>query len=231
MKKFVLLLIALFTLSMTNAQEISIGAKAGINYGATLTSDSDYNDNFEARLAPMFGVVAEFALTDKFSVQPELLYYPSGAKLKEIEQYIPTGIDTGFDATINGDRKVDYLNLPIMMKYYVMDGLSLEVGPYVGFLLAAKSTQTITDAAGNTIDAMSWEDEDVKEEYNSIDFGLGLGASYKLNNGLFFTGRYNYGLSNIEADEEDLEKDGEIGTDSFTIKNQMISISVGYMFM
>ncbi len=222
MKKSVLLLVALFTLSMTNAQGISVGVKAGINYGATLTSDSDYNENFDPIIAPMFGVVAEFALTDKFSVQPEALYYPSGFKIKEFEDY-------GY--TTNGDGALSYLDIPVMMKYYVMDGLSLEAGPYVGFLLAAKSTLTVTDPDGEVFDAVSYEDLDIKDHYNSIDFGLGLGASYKHSSGVFGTLRYNLGLSNIDADDEGEEKDGEIGTDSFTIKNNILSFSVGYMFM
>ncbi|RZJ55928.1 MAG: PorT family protein, partial [Flavobacterium sp.] len=34
---------------------------------------------------------------------------------------------------------LSYLNVPIMAKYYVIEKLSLEAGPQIGFLLSAKN--------------------------------------------------------------------------------------------
>ena len=223
MKKLVVVMIALFTLSIAQAQDVSVGVKAGVNYGATLTSDSDYNAQFNPIIGPHFGVVVEIGLSDVFSVQPELLYSPSGFNYDDSAEEF-----SGLSYNLNG--KVNYLNIPVMAKYYVTEALSIEAGPYFGFLLSAKVDGEVK--FGDAVVA-SFDDEDVKDDYNSTDVGFGAGASYELESGLFFTVRYNLGLSNIEADEEETleSKAGEIGSDDFTIKNNIFQFSLGYKFM
>src|SRR5690606_41337089 len=97
---------------------------------------------------------------------------------------------------------------PVMAKVYVTEGFNVHAGPYAGFLLGAKAK------AGD-------EDEDIKEEYKGLDFGIGFGAGYELESGLNFGARYNLGLANIGETEE--------GDDS-KITNQVIQISVGFNF-
>ncbi len=76
----------------------------------------------------MLGVVAEIMVSDMFAVQPELIYSSQGSDYEES--------DEGFD--FSGTVKLDYLNIPVMAKYYVAEGFSVEAGPQVGFLLSAK---------------------------------------------------------------------------------------------
>lgn len=224
MKKLVLVMIALFTLSITNAQDVSVGIKAGVNYAGTLTTDSDYNDQFNPVIGPNFGAIVEIGLSDVFSVQPELLFSPSGFQFDD-------GADgyNGVDFDVTG--KVNYLNIPIMAKYYATEALSIELGPYFSFLLSAKLDGDVK--VGDFVVA-SYDNEDVKDDYESLDVGFGGGASYELENGLFFTVRYNLGLTNIEAEaeaEEVGEKGGELGSADFAIKNNIFQFSVGYKFM
>ena len=190
-KSFLIIAIIVFGLTNLNAQEVKFGAKAGLNL-ASITGDE--TDGIESRTAFHVGAVAEISVSDKFSVQPELLYSAQGAK-DSFE-----GIDV--------DAKIDYLNLPIMAKYYVAEGFSLELGPQVGFLLSAKA-----EGGGESID--------FKDETKGIDFGANFGVGYKLESGLNFGARYNLGLSNIN--------DGE-GSDDFKNQNSVIQLSVGYFF-
>lgn len=62
--------------------------------------------------------------------------------------------------------------------------------------------------------------EDVTKAFSTIDFGLGIGASYRLNMGLFFGARYTLGLSNINDFE---------GA-NFKNHNDVFQISAGYSF-
>lgn len=222
MKKLVLVMIAVFAFTFANAQEVSFGVKAGVNYAGTLTSDSDYNAQFNPVIGPNFAVVAEIRLSDVFSVQPEIMFSPSGFNADDdAEGY------QGVDFDVNG--KVNYLNIPIMAKYYATEALSIEAGPYFGFVLSAKLDGDVK--VGDFVVA-SYDNEDVKDDYESLDVGFGGGASYELENGLFFTARYNVGLMNIEAETEEMEeKGGEVGSDDFTIKNNIFQFSVGYKFM
>ncbi len=183
MKKYFLTAAAVFGLmSAVSAQDISFGAKAGINI-ANFSGDAVGNSSL---IGFHIGGTAEIELSDEFSFQPELMYSAQGAS---------------FDF---GDSKLTYLNIPLMAKYYVAEGFSLEAGPQVGFLLSAKN-----------------KDVDFKDEVKGIDFGINAGVGYKLDSGLNFGVRYNLGLSNINDTED---------TDDFKTKNTVIQLSVGYMF-
>ncbi len=193
MKKLVVLAVALFTFSLMNAQ-FSLGAKAGVNLASWNISEDDEDDMLKNRIAYHVGVVAEISLSDKFSVQPELLYSSVGAKMEFME--------------MEADLITDYLSIPIMVKYYAVEGLGIEVGPQIGFPLSATAK-----AEG--------EEDDFKDELESIDFGLGFGASYKLEMGVFFNARYVLGMTNIMKEVDDDEY----------IKNNVFQFSVGYMFL
>ena len=193
MKKLLLTaVIAVISIVSINAQEF--GAKAGVNF-ASLNGDED----FDGRTSFFVGGVVEFEISESFSIQPELLYSSQGAKSSFSEE----GFD--FESTI----KLDYLNIPIMAKYYVTEGLSIEAGPQVGFLLSAKA-EVKEDGESDS--------EDIKDELKSVDFGLNFGLGYKLDSGLNFGARYNLGLSNV-PDEDD-----------FDLKNGVFQIAIGYFF-
>jgi len=196
MKKLVLVMIAVFAFSFANAQDFSLGVKAGVNYAGTLTTDSDYNALFKATIGPHFGLVAEYGLSDVFSLQGEILYSPSGADGDG------DGLDwNGVDFNSNVNAKLSYLSIPVLAKYYVTEALSLEMGPYFSFLMSAKKDGVFSfdhPQAGEVV-VVEYEDEDVKDQYNSTDVGAAFGAGYELENGLFFGLRYTLGLTDIDA--------------------------------
>jgi len=197
MKKFLIFtVIAFFGFALMNAQDINFGAKAGVNF-ASITGDD--TDDLDMRTSLHVGVVAEIVISETFSFQPELLYSAQGAK-ESIEN-----VDLTF--------KVDYLNLPLMAKFYVGEGFSLEAGPQIGFLLSSKFEG---EEDGNSMSV------DMKDYLKGIDFGLNLGFGYKLESGLNFGARYNFGFSDLNDSEE------EFGTSS--IKNSVIQAYVGFFF-
>ena len=182
MKKLIIITaFAVFGFNTSNAQDLSFGVKAGVNF-ATFTGD----DSAEANGLTSFhvGGVLNIGITDKFSVQPELLYSGQGS-----------------DSRL-GDFKLDYINIPLLAKFMVVDGLSLEAGPQIGFLTSAKL-----------------KGGDIKDFVKGTDFSGVVGAGYLLDSGLNFAARYNFGFSNNA--ETDLNID---------LKNAVFQLSVGYMF-
>ncbi|WP_106793891.1 porin family protein [Aquimarina sp. Aq78] len=184
MKKVVLItVIAALGLSNVNAQKIRLGAKGGLNL-AFITGDNTKN------LDPItdfhFGAMAEIKVSNKFSLQPELIY--SGQ-----------GYDTSIDS--EGIIALNYLNIPLIAKYYVTERLSLEAGPQIGFLLSTK---------GGT--------KDYKDLFKTTDFGMNFGLGYKLDNGLYFSARYNLGLTDINNIDGISDKN----------KNGVFQLSIGY---
>ncbi len=95
-----------------NAQDFHFGAKAGVNF-ASITGDDA--DDLDGRTAFHVGLVAELGLSDKFAIQPELIYSAQGAD--------ESGVDLG----------IDYLNLPVLAEFKVSENFSLQAGPQFGF--------------------------------------------------------------------------------------------------
>ena len=205
-KQLFSIVFALFGALFLSAQ-VTYGVKAGINF-ATVTGD--FTEEAESRTGLHVGGFVEVPISERFSFQPELLYSMQGAKASVSETF--EGIMLSQDVT----RKQDYLNIPLMVKYYLIENLSIEAGPQVGFLLSAKG-EVESSFNGESIT----EDIDFKDEASSIDFGFNLGAAYQLDMGLFFGARYNFGLSNINDNEDS----GELSQ-----QNAVFQLSVGYIF-
>jgi hypothetical protein len=179
MKKIILTMAAVFAVSFANAQDkkggssdMKFGVKAGLN-NSNYTGDADT----DAATSFYVGGLVDFAVSEKFHVQPELLYSVEGAD----------------------EDSMTFLRLPIMAKYYVADGFSLQAGPEFAFKIAA-------------------ENELTDEFSKSLDYGLGLGAGYELESGLFFDARYNLGLANISD------------VDGFDVGTSSIQVGLGYRF-
>jgi len=184
----------LFGLTCVNAQDVNFGAKAGANF-ATISSDNF--DSFDSRTAFHLGFVAEIMINDTFAFQPELLYSSQGSDYSEVD--------------LEGSIKLDYLNIPLMAKYYVGEGFSLEAGPQVGLLLSATDEGEFEGGS---------YDDDIKDFVKGIDIGVNFGVGYKLESGLNFGARYNLGLSDVN---DDYEEGG-------TYKNSVIQAYVGFFF-
>jgi opacity protein-like surface antigen len=182
MKKIVLSAVAVMVFGFTNAQSAKFGLKSGLNI-SNLTGDVSDNSS---KTGIALGATAEFKVSDKFAIQPELVYSMLGAK----------------NSLVNENLNLGYLNIPVMLKYYVADKFSLESGPQIAFLLSAK--------AGST---------DVKSEVNSTDFGFNFGGGYDFTKNISAGVRYTAGLSSIAKDS---------GSDK--VHNSNFAIALAYKF-
>ncbi|MDP3946883.1 MAG: porin family protein [Lutibacter sp.] len=171
---------------------VSVNAQTSFGAKAGLNVanlSGDISDN-KSLIGFNVGVFAEITLADSFYLQPELLYSTQGATFDE------SSLDFSADLNLN------YINIPIMFKYDVANRFYLEAGPQVGFLVMAEVL-----------------DQDVKDEFESIDFGANFGLSYGFTEKLFAQARYNIGLTNIAKDNGDDK-----------ISNAVLSFSLGYKF-
>ncbi|WP_298521113.1 porin family protein [uncultured Kordia sp.] len=183
MKKLLIVLTGLFFIANANAQDVKFGVKAGVNFANVEGAPV----NLDSRTGFHVGVTTELMFSDKFSVQPEVIYSAQGAKLDNI-----------------GTTELDYIAIPVMAKYYIIDGLSIEAGPQVSFLV--NDTVTYEDSA--------LENDNANVE--SFDFGVNFGLGYKFNNGFFAQARYNLGIAAIQENPD--------------ITNRVFQLSVGYQF-
>ncbi|MBT8254067.1 MAG: PorT family protein [Flavobacteriaceae bacterium] len=194
MKNVFLILVALLFSFTINAQGVDLGLKAGLNLSSFSGDDTE---DLSMLTGIHFGAMADISISDGFSVQPEVLYSTQGTKYSESDGY-------------DGKLKFNYLNIPVIAKVEVTDGLNLEAGPQIGFLLSAKDEFNSPGDSG---------EEDVKEFFKATDFAFALGLSYEMETGLYLGARYNFGIIDVW--------DTETG---FTNRNSVFQFSVGYLF-
>ena len=159
MKNLSLLLLFVFPAIAAGAQEVSFGAKGGLNL-AKVTG----TDNGKTRASIHIGAFARIGLTEEWSIQPELVYSGQGYKWDP-----PVLEDVNF--------AVNYINLPVMLQYHIIPEFHLEAGPQIGFRVAAK--------AKNDGDALDIKDATKGIDFGlgfglgyTFDMGLGVGARY-----------------------------------------------------
>jgi opacity protein-like surface antigen len=181
-----------------NAQKAEFGVKAGVNIASQKFSGVGAPSP-SAVTAFQVGAFLEVKISDKFSIQPELLYSLQGSSF----DFKSGTIDT------KNTLKLAYINIPVMFKYYAAEKFSLEAGPQIGFLTSA---EIVTEAMGQSVT------QDIKSSFKSVDFGLNIGAGYDFTEKISAGVRYNLGLTNI----------GKNDGSGDSIKNNVFSITVGY---
>ena len=115
----------------------------------------------------------------------------------------------------NPEIRTQYINVPVLAKFYIADGFNLQAGPQIGFLTGAD----LKGEDGNKVD--------ISDSIKSTDFGILLGAGYKMPMGLTIDARYNLGLSNIYDGATD-EVGGLSSNDK--LKNGVFQVGLGYQF-
>ncbi len=171
MIKNILFILAIVFFAQSNAQSLNLGGKTGVNFVVLNTDNSrNYVNIFNYHI----GAVGRVRITEKFSVQPELLYSTQRYSYETLRYYM------------------DYINLPILADYKVVRGLSLQGGPQFGFNVKKR----VKMKAGDDTAGMDRNLENVE----ALNIGLGFGAQYKLPINLFFQARYTFGLTRIYDD-------------------------------
>ncbi|MEJ1222932.1 porin family protein [Sediminicola sp. 1XM1-17] len=158
--------------SALNAQAVNIGIKGGLN---SYTIGGDDTEDIDGKLGYNVGLLGHIHLSERFGLQPEIVYSTQGAKANDG----------------SGDVKIslDYINVPVLFQYMYDNGFRIQAGPQIGFLTSAKAK-----ADGVTVD--------LDDSFNTIDFGFSVGASYvHPPSGFGVDARYNLGLSNINEDD------------------------------
>lgn len=167
MKKTILITaLALGATMVSNAQDMSFGVKVG---GALSSVIGDEVSEAQSKIGVYGGAFVNFEMTDKISLQPELLFSMQGFEVEDID----------------GSTNLSYLNVPVSAQYRITDEIYGEFGPQLGVLLTAEN-----DYEGTT--------DDIKDDLTTIDFGLNFGAGYIMDSGLGINVRYGLGLTTID---------------------------------
>jgi len=174
----------------------SLGVKGGVNFANLIGNDLD---DQRSRTSFHVGVVGELPVADIFSLQAEVLYSGQGVKAK-----VPAGGILGGSDDV--EYQLDYINVPVLAKFYITKGLSVEAGPQFDFLVNEEYDFNPDSDPGDV------------ETNNAEKFGFGVagGLTFQTEMGLFASGRYTYGFTDVIEDAD--------------IHNSVFQISIGYKF-
>ena len=181
-------LFVFFTLT-TVAQESKFGIKGGLNYA---TIAGDLTQGLNPRLSGHFGVFVNFEFSDKFALQPELLYSSQGFRFNTDLAFIQIGNLQDNEPDFTTAVQLNYLTIPLIVQLQLGSRIDLELGPQVGFLLNQVSKIKNFDGL----------DDNSLEERNSIsgdfqlDYGLAAGIAIHIIDSFSITPRFYLGLRN-----------------------------------
>ena len=219
MKKLVLSAAVAFAgivgLNAQSMESLQIGARAGYNY-STLRGDTAKDFDTKGVSGFNVGLFVEVPVNERFSIQPEVIYSTQGAKW----EHNAAGL-----ASASTELKTQYINVPVLAKFYVADGFSIQAGPQIGFLTGAT-----TEYSGNILGVGgSTKDENFDKNMGKVDFGAVVGAGYKLPMGFTVDARYAFGFTNV-MDKDNKDASSLSVSDNNDFKNGVFSVGVGYQF-
>ena len=154
-----------FAVQNINAQEVDLGIKFGANFGTF--GDFEQLDN---QIGFIGGGFLEIKF-DKFAIQPELFYSQQG-------ETFDIG---GFD--------FDYINLPIMLKFYLVGGLNFQLGSQFGVLI----NDNIPDDVIESIETDTFDVSGV------AGFGLDLPLNLRVNARYIFDVENDFRSADFES--------------------------------
>lgn len=166
----------------------------GAKAGLNLYNISSDAPNYDSdsKIGFHVGLLSHLHLSDQWGLQLEAIYSAQGAK----------NTVGGVDFKTN----LSYINVPLLLQYFFDNGFRIQAGPQLGLLISAKDQ----------------DDVSFKDNVNSIDLGLSLGASYvHVPSGFGVDARYNLGLSDINNND----------ATTFTLKNNGFQVGVFYLFI
>jgi hypothetical protein len=217
------------------SQEIKFGAKVGLNLSNLRGDYPTGIDEHNSKIGFHIGGFAEYEINDKFTLQPELLFSTQGNTYGYKDYYGGGSYYDGADYNL----KLNYLNLPVILKYKIIEKLSIDFGPQIGYLMSAKTKIDVTEDSRDPSQNYSVEIDMLndgtynfggttvqgKASANRLDFSLNLGASYDITEKIFLQGRYNFGLSTVDKNSTN-----GTSTNSWNMKNSVFQLSAGYRF-
>ena len=221
------LFLALLLCSSVGFAQVKYGVKGGVNI-ASLPGDYPAVIENKSIIGFHVGFVTDFKLSAKSSFVAEALLSTQGGKTNYI-----VGAES-VEQTIN----LTNLNIPVLFRYKIIEKLSVEAGPQIGFVVKAKNKidyKNADDPSQNEIiefdglNAGTFVSGGTTYSYEkgirSVDFSLNLGVTYDLTKNLFLQARYNRGLTAV-----DLKSTVGESTKSLDIMNSVFQVSVGYHF-
>jgi Outer membrane protein beta-barrel domain len=192
--------IALSVFAFVNVNAQSVAFKAGYTHSDVIVSPEPANiftpkETFHAGIA-----IKDLKISDKIGFQPELLYSMQGFHVASV-----------------GNVGIHYLSVPLLVTFPVTEGLELQVGPQVSYMVNSR-VGVVSDLFSITYNGL----------FHDFDAGAVAGVEYKVSDNVSLGGRYYLGMT-------DVNKDFSFGnnknlSDYFQMRNTGVQAYVSFSF-
>lgn len=189
MKKMIwIALVAVFIgVGAANAQskKFSFGPKIGLNISTITDSHAE-----SWRTGANVGMFAEYHKNDFIGFQGELMFSMMGANYGNSNKI-----------------RLNYISIPLLVKLYIWDNFSLDLGPQIGFKVYDKIKMVDSEFSNSDM-------------FHPVELSFVVGIGYEFDMGLTAAFRYIPGLTNaLNSDYTDHNS-----------KNQLFQLSLGWKF-
>jgi len=208
MKKFSIIALAMLLCAGISNAQLRFGIKGGANI-SNLSSASSVIDQVKGATNYQFGVLLQ-AKMGGFAIQPEVLYSVKSG------QFNNTTVGSILSGT-NTDYQSQNIEVPVNLQFGFGTSFArvfIQGGPYVSFLTGALVNGSVK------------EYEDVKDNINTFNYGVGAGVGAELFN-LQLSVKYDWGLSKLGQESLLL---GQNINPFNELKDRNLSISLAYLF-
>jgi len=164
MKTLILTLTLLSAPIFLSAQGLGLGVKLGANFANVSSDDFDVS----SKTSWHGGFYANIGFSEKWGVTGEVLWSAQGAELD------------------NAEFNTNFIAVPVMLRWHVIDLISVEAGPVFNFLTSAEQ-----------------DGVDIKDELTDPSYSGALGALVHLPLGFNGGVRYVLGMTDLFEDERE----------------------------
>lgn len=188
----------------SDSRNNGFGVKAGFNLADLRGQDKDAYQDLSSLKSYHAGVYAQFGINDKVSIQPELLFTRKGF---DAQQFTIQNNTPGQATGQKRETRLDYIQVPVLFVYNILDNISLHVGPQASLLVQAK---------------YAGEERKISSVgLSSLEYGVVGGVEARVGPARVGA-RYDLGLSDIYNDPKDA------GAGAYdNVKNGVFQVYVG----
>ena len=186
MKKLLIMVVMMVATITASAQQETGTFSLTPKLGINLANFSGDISNNSIKIAFAAGVEGMYQFTPLVGLSAGLIYSMQGCNG-------------------NDEQKLNYnfMNIPVLANFYPAKNFALKIGLQPAFVVSAKNK-------------INKQEYDVKDNVQSIEFSVPIGASYEISN-IVIDARYNLGLAKVNKSNG-------------SIRNSVFQITVGYKF-
>lgn len=216
---------------MAQNQKGTFSVRPMVGVSIANLSSSNLDNYYHNQVGLTAGLEVEYAVSNQVGISLGAIYSQQGSEIDgstDLRYTDDNGQQHAEYSEYKGHLRTNYINLPLMINFYVVKGLAIKAGIQVGLHCDDRLKEdqlfsrliNIPPSNGHSGLANEWWSRTINETdaCKSMDFGIPVGLSYEYKN-VTLDARYYFGLTKIDKSQE-LEN----------LRNRTLSVTFGYRF-